>query len=67
MLSIAVHEQYGAQAGVIEAGEQRRLLAEIARQGTTIERPASAIPRDRAGAPVPPARVIASDAISRAS
>ena len=32
MLSVAVHEQHGAEAGVIEAGEQRRLLAEIARQ-----------------------------------
>jgi hypothetical protein len=32
MLPIAVHEQDGAQAGVVEAGEQRRLLAEIAGQ-----------------------------------
>ena len=32
MLSIAVDEQHGAEPGVIEAGEQRRLLAEIARQ-----------------------------------
>ena len=32
MLAVAVHEQHGAEAGMIEAGEQRRLLAEIARQ-----------------------------------
>ena len=32
MLSVAVDEQHGAEPGVIEAGEQRRLLAEIARQ-----------------------------------
>ena len=32
VLAIAVHEQHGAAAGVIEAGKQRRLLAEIARQ-----------------------------------
>ena len=32
MLAISVHEQHGAEAGMIEAGEQRRLLAEIARQ-----------------------------------
>ena len=32
MLSIAVDEQHRAEPGVIEAGEQRRLLAEIARQ-----------------------------------
>ena len=32
MLSIAVDEQHGTEPGVIEAGEQRRLLAEIARQ-----------------------------------
>ena len=32
MLAVAVHEQHGAEAGMIEAGEQGRLLAEIARQ-----------------------------------
>src|SRR5262249_46223257 len=32
MLAIAVDEQHGAAARMIEAGEQRRLLAEIARQ-----------------------------------
>ena len=32
MLTVAVHEQHGAKAGVIETGKQRRLLAEIARQ-----------------------------------
>ena len=32
MLAVAVHEQHGAEPGMIEAGEQRRLLAEIARQ-----------------------------------
>src|SRR5262249_4264547 len=32
MLSVAVHEQHGAQPGMIEAGEKRRLLAEIARE-----------------------------------
>ena len=32
MLAVAVDEQHGAEPGVIEAGEQRRLLAEIARQ-----------------------------------
>ena len=32
VLAVAVHEQHGAEAGMIEAGEQRRLLAEIARQ-----------------------------------
>ena len=32
MLAVAVHEQDGAEAGVIEPGEQRRFLAEIARQ-----------------------------------
>ena len=33
MLAVTVHEQNRAEPGVIEAGEQRRLLAEIARQG----------------------------------
>ena len=32
MLAVAVHEQHRAEAGVVEAGQQRRLLAEIARQ-----------------------------------
>ena len=32
MLAVAVHEQHGAEAGMVEAGEQRGLLAEIARQ-----------------------------------
>ena len=32
MLAVAVDEQNRAEPGVIEAGEQRRLLAEIARQ-----------------------------------
>ena len=32
MLAVAVHEQHGAEPGVIETGEQRGLLAEIARQ-----------------------------------
>ena len=32
MLAVAVHEQDRAEAGMIEAGEQRRLLAEIARE-----------------------------------
>src|SRR5262249_36083571 len=32
MLPVAVHEQRGAQPGMIEAGEKRRLLAEIARE-----------------------------------
>ena len=32
MLAVAVDEQHGAEPGVIEAGEQRRFLAEIARQ-----------------------------------
>src|SRR5262249_33692393 len=32
MLSVAVDKQHGAEPGVIEAGEQRRLLAEIARE-----------------------------------
>ena len=32
MLTVAVDEQDGVEAGVIEAGEQRRLLAEVARQ-----------------------------------
>jgi len=32
VLAVAVHEQNPAQARVIETGEQRRLLAEIARQ-----------------------------------
>ena len=32
MLAVAVHEQHGAEARVVEPGEQRRLLAEIARQ-----------------------------------
>jgi hypothetical protein len=32
MLPVAIHEQDGAETGMIEPGEQRRLLAEIARQ-----------------------------------
>ena len=32
MLSVAVDEHHGAETGMVEAGEQRRLLAEIARQ-----------------------------------
>src|SRR2546428_6390332 len=32
MLPVAVHEQYGAETGMIEPGKQRGLLAEIARQ-----------------------------------
>ena len=32
MLAVAVDEEHGAAPGMIEAGEQRRLLAEIARQ-----------------------------------
>ena len=32
MLAVAVHEQHRAEAGVFEPGQQRRLLAEIARQ-----------------------------------
>ncbi len=32
MLAVGIHEQHGAEAGMIEAGEQRGLLAEIARQ-----------------------------------
>ena len=32
MLAVAVHEQHGAEPGMIEAGEQGGLLAEIARQ-----------------------------------
>ena len=32
VLAIAVHEQDGAEAGVVEAGEKRGFLAEIARQ-----------------------------------
>src|SRR2546429_1773889 len=32
MLPIAVHEQHRAQPGMIEAGEKRRLLAEITRE-----------------------------------
>jgi hypothetical protein len=32
VLAVAVHEQDGAEAGMVEAGEQRRFLAEIARE-----------------------------------
>ena len=32
MLAVAVHEQHGAEPGMVEAGEQGGLLAEIARQ-----------------------------------
>ena len=32
MLTVTVHEQHGAEPGVIEAGQQRSLLAEITRQ-----------------------------------
>ncbi len=32
MLAVAIHEQHGAEAGMIEAGEQCGLLAEIARE-----------------------------------
>ena len=32
MLAVAVHEQHGAEPGMVEAGEQSGLLAEIARQ-----------------------------------
>ncbi len=32
MLAVAVDEQDGAEPGVVEAGQERRLLAEIARQ-----------------------------------
>ena len=32
MLAVAVHEQHGAEPGMVETGEQGRLLAEIARQ-----------------------------------
>ena len=47
MLAVAVDEQHGAEPGVIEAGEQGRLLAEIARQrdDLDVERPG----RQRAG------------------
>ncbi len=31
MLAVAIDEQHGAAPGMIEAGKQRRLLAEIAR------------------------------------
>ena len=30
MLAVTVHEQHGAEARVVEPGEQRRFLAEIA-------------------------------------
>jgi hypothetical protein len=32
MLAVAVHEQHGAESGMVEPGQQRRLLSEIARQ-----------------------------------
>ena len=32
MLAVAVHEQHGAEAGVVEPGHERGFLAEIARQ-----------------------------------
>ena len=35
MLAVAVHEQHGAEPRVVEPGEQRRLLAEIARERDT--------------------------------
>ena len=49
MLAVAVHEQDGAEAGVIEARRQRRLLAEIARQRDHLEidRGGRQRPRDR--------------------
>ena len=37
MLAVAVHEQDGAEPRMIEAGEQGRLLAEIARQGDHLD------------------------------
>src|SRR5262249_16811143 len=37
MLAVAVHEQHRAEAGVIEAGEERRLLAEIARERNDLD------------------------------
>ena len=32
MLAVAVHEQHGAEPGVVETGHQRGLFAEVARQ-----------------------------------
>ena len=37
MLAVAIHEQHGAEPGMIEAGEQGGLLAEIARQGDHLD------------------------------
>ena len=34
---LAVHEQNGAEAGMVESGQQRRLLAEIARERDRLE------------------------------
>ena len=42
MLAVAVHEQHGAEPRMIEAGEQRRFLAEIARQRDDLHVEASA-------------------------
>lgn len=37
MLAVGVHEDDGAVAGMIEAGEQGRLLAEIAREADDLD------------------------------
>ena len=33
MLAVGIHEQHGAAPRMLQPGEQRRLLAEVARQG----------------------------------
>ncbi len=49
MLAVAVHEQHRAAAGMVEAGHQRGLLAEIARQRhhLEVERVGGQAARDR--------------------
>ena len=51
MLAVAVHEQDGAETGMIEAGRERRFLAEIARQrdDLKIDRGGRERPRHRKG------------------
>ena len=51
VLAVAVHEQHGAEPGVVEAGKQRRLLTEVARERKHlhVEDVGRQVARDRRG------------------
>ncbi len=51
VLAVAVHEQHGVEAGMVEAGEEGRFLAEVARQrhDLDVQRARGQALRDRQG------------------